>query len=86
MENKCDWCEEGICTYCRSVEEQFDDEQNGLPVDYCDGSIEWQRECGISVAKDIFIEPICLTMTNEEVNEVLDRCRRKVIEYGSTDL
>lgn len=39
------------------------------------------------VAKDIFIEPIELTMTNEEVEEVIERCRRRVVEeLGSTDL
>lgn len=39
------------------------------------------------VAKDVFIEPIQLTMTNEEVNEVIERCRRRVVEEsGSTDL
>ena len=39
------------------------------------------------VAKDVIIEPIQLTMTNEEVNEVIERCRRRVVEEsGSTDL
>ena len=39
------------------------------------------------VAQDVFIEPIQLTMTNEEVEEVLERCRRRVVEEsGCTDL
>jgi hypothetical protein len=38
-------------------------------------------------AQDIFIEPNYLTMTNEEVNEVIERCQRRVVEeYGCTDL
>ena len=39
------------------------------------------------VAQDVFIEPLYLTMTNEEVEEVLERCRRRVVEEsGCTDL
>jgi hypothetical protein len=39
------------------------------------------------VAQDIFIEPLYLTMTNEEVNEVIERVRRRVVEEsGCTDL
>ena len=39
------------------------------------------------VAQDVFIEPIQFTMTNEEVNEVVDRCKRRVVEAsGCTDL
>lgn len=39
------------------------------------------------VAQDVFIEPIKLTMTNEEVKEVVDRCKRRVVEEsGCTDL
>ena len=38
------------------------------------------------VAQDVFIEPIKFTMTNEEVNEVIERCRRRVVEAsGCTD-
>ena len=32
------------------------------------------------VEEDIFIEPIELTMTKEEVNEVIERCQRRVVE------
>jgi hypothetical protein len=47
----------------------------------------WNDSEGLNVAKDIFVEPICLTMTSEEVNEVIERCRRRVVEEsGSTDL
>ncbi len=39
------------------------------------------------VAQDVFVEPLYLTMTNEEVEEVVERCRRRVVEEsGSTDL
>lgn len=32
------------------------------------------------VAQDVFIEPIKFTMTKEEVEEVVDRCKRRVVE------
>ena len=38
------------------------------------------------VAQDVFIEPIGFTMTNEEVEEILERCRRRWEEYGNTNL
>lgn len=41
----------------------------------------------LEAAEDIFDKPICLTMTSEEVNEVIDRCKKRMEEeYGSTDL
>ena len=42
----CDWCEEGVCTYGRDLEQQYNDEQDGLPADYCNGTEEEQKECG----------------------------------------
>ena len=44
---KCEWCENGLCTFYRDIEEQYNDEQDGLPTDWCDGSEEYMRECGI---------------------------------------
>lgn len=38
------------------------------------------------VAQDIFIEPLYLTMTNEEVNEVIERCRRRVVEESGASV
>ena len=29
------------------LEQQYDDEQDGLPTDWCDGSEEYQKECGM---------------------------------------
>jgi hypothetical protein len=48
IENKkCEWCENGLCILFRSEEQQYDDEQDGLPTDWCDGSEEYMRECGM---------------------------------------
>lgn len=47
MRKKCDWCEEGICTYWGDVEDQYEKEQEGIPVAYCDGTEEEMEECGI---------------------------------------
>lgn len=48
---------------------------------------EFEEEDVDDVAQDVFVEPLYLTMTNEEVNEVVERYRRRVVEeYGSTDL
>ena len=44
---KCEYSESGCCTFYRSLEEQYDDEQDGLPMDWCDGSEEYQKECGM---------------------------------------
>ena len=30
---KCEYCENGLCVYFRSEEQQYDDEQEGLPTD-----------------------------------------------------
>lgn len=38
------------------------------------------------VAQDVFIEPIQFTMTKEKVNEVIDRCRRRVVEASGTSV
>lgn len=46
-QKKCEWCENGLCIYFRSEEQQYDDEQDGLPADWCDGSEEYMRECGM---------------------------------------
>lgn len=46
-QKKCEWCENGLCVYFRSEEQQYDDEQEGLPTDWCDGSEEYMRECGM---------------------------------------
>lgn len=35
------------------------------------------------VAQDVFIEPLYLTATNEEVNEVIERCRNRIAEEFS---
>lgn len=43
---KCGWCFEGLCTYCRSLEKQYDDEIDGIPVDMCDGSALSMLTCG----------------------------------------
>ena len=43
--DKCEYCEEGLCTYSRTVEEQEQNEQDGLPCDWCDGSEEEQKHC-----------------------------------------
>ena len=43
----CVYREEGICTYWKSLEEQMDDEQDGLPAEYCDGLEEDMKECGL---------------------------------------
>ena len=45
--DKCEYSESGYCTFYRSLEEQYDDEQDGLPMDWCDGSEEYQKECGV---------------------------------------
>lgn len=46
IDNKiCEYCEQGLCTYYRSVEEQWDHEQEGIPTDWCDGSEEYQEIC-----------------------------------------
>ena len=45
--NKCEYCEEGICTYFKSLEEQYADEEDGLPADYCCGTEEDIKECGL---------------------------------------
>lgn len=45
MINRCEYCEEGICTYFRSLEEQYKDEEDGLPAEYCDGNEEQKKEC-----------------------------------------
>lgn len=45
--SKCEWCEDGVCVYFRTLLEQYFDEQDGLPTDWCDGSIEMQIECGM---------------------------------------
>jgi len=47
MDKKCEWCENGLCIYYRTEEQQYDDEQEGIPTDWCDGSLEYQIECGI---------------------------------------
>lgn len=44
---KCEYSENGYCVFYRSLEEQYDDEQDGLPMDWCDGSVEYQNECGM---------------------------------------
>lgn len=41
----CEYCEEGICTYFKSLEEQYANEEDGLPADYCEGTEEFQKEC-----------------------------------------
>lgn len=43
-------------------------------------------DCVDDVAQDIFMEPIEFTMTNEEVNEVIDRCKRRVVEESGTSI
>lgn len=35
MDKKCEWCENGLCTYFRTEEQQYDDEQEGIPKDIC---------------------------------------------------
>lgn len=30
---KCEYCQNGLCTFYRDIEEQYDDEQDGLPTD-----------------------------------------------------
>lgn len=47
MDKKCEWCEDGLCIFYRTAEQQYDDEQEGIPTDWCDGSTEYQRECGM---------------------------------------
>jgi hypothetical protein len=42
---KCEYCEEGICTYFKSLEEQYKDEEDGLSAEYCDGNEEQEKEC-----------------------------------------
>lgn len=46
MYKKCEWCEDGICIYDLSVDEQLEDEER-LSTAWCDGSIEMQIECGM---------------------------------------
>lgn len=70
----CDYDEivDAIYKLADEVEKEFEEEDDDYAED---------------VAQDVFIEPLYLTMTNEEVNEVIDRCRRRVVEEsGSTDL
>lgn len=43
--DKCEYCEEGLCTYSRTVDEQENDERDGIPCDWCDGSQEEQNYC-----------------------------------------
>lgn len=50
---RCRYREEGICTYDKSLEEQFDDEENGLPAYYCDGLEKDMIECGLLEEGDI---------------------------------
>ena len=46
MSNKrCEYCEEGVCVYFKSLEEQYKDEEDGLPAEYCNGDEEQMREC-----------------------------------------
>lgn len=33
MNGKCEYCEEGICVYFKTLEEQYNDEENGLPAE-----------------------------------------------------
>lgn len=41
----------------------------------------------LEAAEDIFDKPICLTMTSEEVNEVVERCRNRMAEeFGVSNL
>ena len=44
MNKKCEWCENGICIYDLSVDEQLEER---LSIAWCDGSIEMQIECGM---------------------------------------
>ena len=48
----CEYREEGICTYFKSLEEQYADEEDGLPADYCDGTEEDMKECGFFDEED----------------------------------
>ena len=41
----CEYCEDGIFTYYKSLEEQYANEEDGLPADYCEGTEELQKEC-----------------------------------------
>lgn len=43
----CKYREEGICTYWKTLEEQYEDEENGLPAYYCDGLEKDMEECGL---------------------------------------
>ena len=42
---KCEYCEEGVCTYFKSLEEQYADEIDGLSADYCFGTEDDIKEC-----------------------------------------
>lgn len=50
---RCKYREEGICTYDKSLEEQLDDEEDGLPAYYCDGLEEDMIECGLLEGCDV---------------------------------
>lgn len=54
---KCDWCEQGICTYWGDVDEQYEKEQEGIPVAYCDGTVEEMNECGVDIDVDERCDP-----------------------------
>lgn len=49
---KCEYCEEGICTYWHSLEEQYAAEEDGLPAEYCSGTEEDMEECSDILRKD----------------------------------
>lgn len=53
IKKKCEYCEEGICVYWRSLEEQYKDEEDGLPAEYCDGNYEQMVECFEDLGLDI---------------------------------
>ena len=49
---KCEYCQNGLCTFYRDIEEQYDDEQDGLPTDQQVTSC-YELTIGVMVVKNV---------------------------------